>query len=301
MNKLFLSLVIVFTTASCADNAINKKNTLSNLNQEVVNTVKPPMGRLAIVIDGNSPDPDDIGATPVMFGLLKQAKLSDRLVHLSHSCDLDPFRNKGKQQINATNESRRQKKLDELSEKGTTLFGPFNNLRNHYNCRADQQGATNDLRDAINASTASDPLWIIEAGEPDLIGYALKISNPEVHKYVHVVSHHPANDNSGDYFSWQQILNFGVTEHQIGDQNVGLQTPIYHWDWAKSHQRQGITFIWEMLAYAEQDGVVPFQANKFDCSDAGMVYWWITGANNNGNKHATPEDMRNMLTVEYTQ
>lgn len=33
--------------------------------------IRPPAGRLAIVADGNSPDPDDIGATAVMFGLLK--------------------------------------------------------------------------------------------------------------------------------------------------------------------------------------------------------------------------------------
>jgi len=47
-----------------------------------LDTINPPAGRLAVVIDGNSPDPDDIGATPVMLALLQQAKLSERLVHL---------------------------------------------------------------------------------------------------------------------------------------------------------------------------------------------------------------------------
>ena len=257
--------------------------------------INPPKGRLAVVIDGNSPDPDDIGATPVMFGLLKQTGLSHRLVHLSHSCDLDPFRNKGKQQINAKNEARRQKVLHALSGKGTQLFGPFKNLRDYYNCRVDQEGAKNDLVDAINASSKSDPLWIVEAGEPDLIGYALQDSDATKHTFVHVISHHPANDNSGDYFTWQQILDFGVTEHQIGDQNVGLQTPVYPWDWAKDHKDKGIAFIWEKLAYAEQDGVVKFQSNKFDCSDAGMVYWWITGAHKGGNNTATVFDIKDML------
>lgn len=257
--------------------------------------VAPPKGRLAVVIDGNSPDPDDIGATPVMFALLQQTGLSDRLVHISHSCDLDPFRNKAKYQIDATNEARRQKILHHLSGKGIELFGPFNNLRNYYNCRVDQQGAMNDLVDAINASTAADPLWIIEAGEPDLIGYALQAADQSVTKHVHVVSHHPANDDSGDYFTWQQILDFGVTEHQIGDQNVGLQTPISPWDWAKNHPNPGNQFIWQMLAYAEQDGIVPFQENKFDCSDAGMIYWWITGADKGGNKFSTAADMKELL------
>lgn len=263
-----------------------------------LDTIKPPKGRLAVVIDGNSPDPDDVGATPVMFGLLKQANLTERLVHLSHSCDLDPFKNKGVQRIDAKNERRRQNILHELSGKGTEIFGPFNNLKDFYNCRINQNAARDDLRDAINASSANDPLWIVEAGEPDLIGYALEVANPEARKYVNIISHHPANDNSGDYFTWQQILDFGITQYQIGDQNVGLQTPMYPWDWAKNHKNEGINYIWQMLAYAEQDGVVKFQTNKFDCSDAGMVYWWITGANNGGNNSATAEDMKDMLLLK---
>lgn len=259
-----------------------------------LDSINPPKGRLAVVIDGNSPDPDDIGATPVMLGLLQKADLNDRLVHLSHSCDLDPTKNKG-YQIGKADELRRQKILHQLSGKGIELFGPFNHLADYYNCRVDQAGATADLVKAINASTKTDPLWIIEAGEPDLIGYALENSNPKAHKNVHVVSHHPANDDSGDYFTWQKILDFGVTEHQIGDQNLGLQTPMAPWDWAKDHQDPGMRFIWEMLAYAEQDGVVPFQTNKFDCSDAGMIYWWITGANKGGNKDSTADDIIDML------
>lgn len=233
-----------------------------------------------------------------MFGLLNKAGLRNKLVHLSHSCDLDPFRNKGKQQINAENELRRQHKLHELSGKGIEIFGPFKNLRNFYNCRTHQQAATDDLRDAINNSSKTNPLWIIEAGEPDLIGYALAAADPSKRQYVHIISHHPANDNSGDYFTWQQILDFGITQHQIGDQNVGLQTPIHYWDWAKDHQQPGIAFIWSMMAYAEADGVVPFQANKFDCSDAGMLYWWMTGADKGGNNSATPDDMKDFLLLD---
>lgn len=259
--------------------------------------IKPPKGRLAVVADGNSPDPDDIGATAVMFGLLNKSGLANRLVHLSHSCDLDPFKSNGSQKIDAKNEKRRQNILDEVSETGIDLYGPFKNLRKFYNCRADQKGATDDLKDAINASTAADPLWIIEAGEPDLIGYALRAAKKEARQHVHVVSHHPANDDSGDFFTWKQILNFGVKEHQIGDQNVKLQTAPSVWNWAKNHKQKGIAYIWDMLDYAERDGVVKFQNNKFDCSDAGMVYWWITGANNGGKKKSTPKNMKDMLLM----
>lgn len=257
--------------------------------------INPPNGRLAIVADGNSPDPDDIGATAVIFGILNAAGQNDGLVHLSHSCDLKPFKSKGNQSIDAANEQRRQEVLHQLCEDGISHFGPFPNLKAHFNCRADQAGAVNDLRDAINASSANDPLWIIEAGEPDIIGYALEAATASKRPFVHVVSHHPANDNSGDFYTWKQILAFGVREHQIGDQNVELKTGMEFWDWAKNHPNKAIKWIYGRLQYAEQDGVVRFQTNHFDCSDAGMVYWWITGADMGGNQKPTPADMKKML------
>ena len=252
--------------------------------------IQPPAGRLAIVADGNSPDPDDIGATAVMFGLLHATDLQSRLVHLSHSCDLKPT-----SRIPAADELRRQQVLGQICRDGVSQFGPFPNLAASFNCRTQQQAAVNNLRDAINRSSKADPLWIIEAGEPDIIGFALRAAKPAKRAFVHVVSHHPANDNAGDFFSWQQILNFGVREHQIGDQNVGLQTGVKVWDWAKTSSNPRMQWVWKQLAYAEQDGVVKFQTNKFDCSDAGMVYWWITGASTGGNKHATPVEIAAML------
>lgn len=252
--------------------------------------VRPPASRLAIVADGNSPDPDDIGATAVILGLLKASDLNDRLVHLSHSCDLKPTT-----RIPPEDELRRQQVMSQVCRAGIRLFGPFNKLSKVFNCRTQQRAAVQDLRNAINDSSPSNPLWIIEAGEPDIIGFALESADASKRQFVHVVSHHPANDNAGDFYSWQQILDFGVQEHQIGDQNVRLKTKIAEWDWAKEHKQESIRWIWQQLAYAEQDGVVKFQTNYFDCSDAGMVYWWITGGDQGGNKHATPSEIAEIL------
>lgn len=288
MKSLINIIAAGFTLTACSSASINN----GQLKPSPLNHVNLPSGTLAVVIDGNSPDPDDIGATPVLLALLDKADAADRLVHISHSCDLDPFRNKARYQIDPANESRRQQVLDSSINRALNVFGPFRNVEKLFNCRAEQQAAIKDLTLAINNATADSPLWIIEAGEPDVIGYALQESEVSKRQYVKVVSHHPANDNSGDYFTWQQILDFGVEEHQIGDQNIGLQTPINAWDWAKDSKDDGISLIYEMLEYAEQDGIVPFQAGKFDSSDAGMIYWWITGANNGGDKHATPEDIK---------
>lgn len=65
-----------------------------------------------------------------------------------------------------------------------------------------------NLVNAINVSTLEDPLWIVEAGEPDIIGLALDASKKSKHKYVKVVTHHSANDDSGDFYTWQMHLGF---------------------------------------------------------------------------------------------
>lgn len=79
---------------------------------------------------------------------------------------------------------------------------------------------------------------------------------------------------------------------------MGLQAIVDQWDWAKGHSKPGIAWVWENLNYAEGDGVVFFQENKFDCSDAGMIYWWITGADEGGNKTSTPLEIKDLLLYD---
>lgn len=50
--------------------------------------INPPDGRIAIVADGNSYDPDDLGGTSISISLIRAVGMSARLVHYSHSCDL---------------------------------------------------------------------------------------------------------------------------------------------------------------------------------------------------------------------
>lgn len=284
-----LGSVVAITCAALLAIALLSEHAVGQQSTTVVN---PPQGRIAVVVDGNSPDPDDIGATAVMLGLLKASDLQNSLVHLSHSCDLKPT-----SRISKEDEHRRQDVLEQVCRDGIEHFGPFENLADVFNCRAQQEQAVEDLRSAIDASSEENPLWIIEAGEPDLIGYALQAADEAKVEFVNVISHHPANDNAGDFFKWQQILDFGVQEYQIGDQNTGLKTEISEWDWANAHSDESMRWIWSRLAYAEKDGVVKFQTGKFDCSDAGMLFWWITGADQGGNAHSTPADMKEMLLL----
>lgn len=256
----------------------------------IAQTINPPKGRIAIVADGNSPDPDDLGGTAITLSLIKSAGLEDRLVHYSHSCDL--VRD---DRISERAERERHHLMQIACDMTARLWEGFNHLT-FYDAIWQKEETINDLCWAINASTKDDPLWIIEAGEPDVIGMALQKTPKEKHKYVKVITHHPANDNAGDFYTWQQILDFGIEEVRIPDQNINLKLPIADWDWAKNHFDSRIQLLWTIGKLAEVDNVVRFQKGKWDCSDAGMVLYWITGANvNYGLKAGGPEVVQKIL------
>lgn len=261
----------------------------SEIAERAAPTIKPPIGRIAIVADGNSPDPDDLGGTAVSIALLRASGLENRLVHYSHSCDLERV-----ERISEAAEKERHAMMQTACDVTARRWGGFDTLT-FYDAKWQQKETVIDLSKAINASSASDPLWIVEAGEPDIIGLALDASSKDKHQYVKVVTHHPANDDAGDFYAWQQILDFGVEEVRIPDQNINLKVDLLEWDWAKNHSDPRIQWVWLQGKIAEVDDVVRFQKGKWDCSDAGMVLYWITGAANGGLKQGAVSDVKRIL------
>lgn len=251
--------------------------------------ISPPTGRIAIVADGNSPDPDDLGGTAVSLALLRAAGLEDRLIHYSHSCDLE----RGPR-ISERAEIERHALMQASCDVTARRWGGFDSL-DFLDAKWEKEKTIADLAAAINASTKKDPLWIVEAGEPDIIGFALDASKKKKHKFVKVLTHHPANDNAGDFYKWQQILDFGVEEVRIPDQNTNLKVDIEKWDWALNHPDPRIQQVWVQGKIAEVDDVVKFQKGKWDCSDAGMVLYWITGATEGGLEEGTVEEVKRLL------
>jgi hypothetical protein len=251
--------------------------------------INPPAGRIAVVADGNSPDPDDLGGTAVSLALLRAVGLEGRLVHYSHSCDLV----RGTR-ISEQAEQERHALMQSSCEVTARRWGGFEALT-FYDAKWQKEETINDLSAAINESTADDPLWIVEAGEPDIIGFALEATPPEKHSYVKIITHHPANDNAGDFYTWQQILDFGVEEVRIPDQNTNLKVDIREWDWAQHHPDSRVQQVWLFGKMAEIDDVVRFQKGKWDCSDAGMILYWITGATNGGLEQGTVGDVKALL------
>ncbi len=275
MNKLILLIFagLLFTNSAISQAKIN-----------------PPTGRIAIVADGNSPDPDDLGGTAVSLALLRAAGLEDRLVHYSHCCDLVVL-----QRITEAAERERHAMMQTTCDGTARRWGGFDHIR-FWDAKWQSDETIKDLCQAINASTVDDPLWIVEAGEPDIIGFALEATPKEKHQFVKVISHHPANDNAGDFYTWEQILDFGVEEVRIPDQNINLKVKKDQWVWAMNHADDRIQWVWLMGKMAEVDDVVKFQKGYWDCSDAGMVLYWITGANVNGGLEQGPvEDVKKIL------
>jgi hypothetical protein len=244
-------------------------------------TANPPSssGRLAVVADGNYRDPDDIAGTPVSLAILRAFNKHKKLVHYSHSCDLvkasgdaDPPNNLRHKEM--------QKSCDGTAEK----WGGFEHIK-FYNCQTEKNATINDLRDKINASSATDPLWIIEAGEPDIIWEAMNKAENAKRKFVYIITHHPNNDRGDDYNLESggdkgNITDLGFPKaniRRIQDQNTLLKKPLSTWNWAKTHSDSRIKWLYERGFRAQESdqqygGIV----GDMDPSDAGMIYYWCT-------------------------
>lgn len=223
------------------------------------------------------------------LALLRAAGLADRLVHYAHSCDLV----RGSR-ISERAERERHYLMQVACDVTARRWGGYDSLV-FFDALWQQEETVKDLAKAINASSAENPLWIIEAGEPDIIALALEVADNDKSQFVKVITHHPANDNAGDFYTWKQLLDFGVEEVRIPDQNTNLKVDLSQWDWAKNHVDPRIQWVWMLGKIAEVDDVVKFQKGKWDCSDAGMVLYWITGATNGGLKSGTVEDVKGIL------
>lgn len=278
MNRIAILIIAALITTSCV----------------TAQKINPPAGRIAVVADGNSPDPDDLGGTAVSLALLRAAGLENRLVHYSHCCDLVVLH-----RISEAAEHERHAMMQTTCDGTARRWGGFDHIT-FWDAKWQTEQTIKDLVKAINVSTEEDPLWIVEAGEPDIIGFALQASKKEKHKYLKVITHHPANDDAGDFFKWQEILDFGVEEVRIPDQNINLKVKEAEWDWAMNHADDRVQFVWLMGKMAEVDNVVKFQKGKWDCSDAGMVLYWLTGATNGGLEQGSVEQVKTLL-LDYIE
>ncbi len=263
----------------------------------LTNTIQ---GRIAISSDGNEHDCDDITATALSIALLATSGNASKLVYYGHSDHIWSTGLHGGPCAGGNRETEM-----EISSLGTArLWGGFNEGV-FINAKANTTAAVAALAAQINASSASDPLWIVAAGPMQVTGMALAASDPSRRQYVTVLSHSQwnnthaktpsTNENEHSHTGFSPLWVFselgsvlGARLVQITDQNPGLQKPQSEFYWLRDSTDHRLKHLWDRHVVSGTNG----NAQGFDCSDAGMIYWLITGGSNGGDQHATPAKLR---------
>ncbi|MEH0152742.1 RICIN domain-containing protein [Limibacter armeniacum] len=245
--------------------------------------------RVALSHDGNAHDRDDIPAAVATMALVKKAEDQGilQLVHYHINChswsDHD-------QEI--TNQRTKQ---ETAMAEGKALWYPNSNV--FYNARSATSATITHLKNQINASTASDPLYIIAAGPFEVIYQALAAATQAGRDNTIIISHSNWNENHDDdganSHDWAETDPFIKAANfvKIVDQNFCEDSNV-----ATGFRRTS----GNGNSYADFDWMIGTEyqiirdkmvlVNRADISDAGMVYYLITN-----DEYGGPVKMENFL------
>jgi len=230
---------------------------------ENANAVTYSHNRIAITADGNYNDRDDWGAAPMELALLAKRDLQSELVHYDWANIIGPNNPKFYDEMKA-------------SISGATRRLGFKNSR-FFDCINDLESAINNLQEEIDASTSSDPLFIIAIGPMEVLWRAVNASDPDKRQYATVISHTKWNSNT-TYpptmtHTRADVEALGVKWIQIKDQNVGLYSKHSNgsndwspWLWLRDAPLSRMRWIYSRMR----------TSGKPDVSDAGVVYYLLT-------------------------
>jgi hypothetical protein len=227
-------------------------------------------GRIAFSSDGNYNDEDDWGAFPVAVAILNSFGVTDKLVHVDYS------------NILAKNDPRFYREMTESVLGSAQRYGISHSVM--FDCQKDLDGAIESIKNAINASSADNPLYYILAGPMEVPFLGIEKSNPDKRKYVYCISHNSWNDgytrDDQDLHNHNKrdVIPFGINWIQVKDGNRNLAHPggvgrkstpeqwrLYHWLRNSSDSR--LKWIFTRL-----------QAElRADISDSTMTYFLLTG------------------------
>lgn len=237
--------------------------------------------RYAYSCDGNIHDRDDICALPMSLAILSASGKASALVHLDYN---DHFW----QTITA-------QEADETASatvNTSNTWGGFD-AAVFYNARTDVAAAVAHLTAAINASTLSSPLTIICAGPMQTVGMALAASKVAARAFVTVISHSRWNDVhsknfgpgeglKGTTYNWTDLGGLGAKMVHIKDQNTTINGSYTTYGWLNDATNPKFLWLWERGQVAGK--------STFDCSDAGMTYYAMTG-----DASTTPAKIKTLL------
>jgi hypothetical protein len=161
----------------------------------------------------------------------------------------------------------------------------------------DLRNSVLSLAAQIEASSEQDPLTILQAGPWEVMALAFDAADPSTHQYVKIVSHshwnntHKSEDhhrNKEDFDDqyeeggkWE-----GVTPpdyEKISDQNqYAFNSSINEWTWLAKHPNTAFVL----------DRTLESSSAAGDMSDAGMLFWLLTGI-----EKPTMQEVRNFFEL----
>jgi hypothetical protein len=238
-------------------------------------------GRIAWSCDGNHNDPDDWAASPVALAIFAECGVKDRLVHFDYNSILPQ-----------TNPEWEKTHADSVLG-AAQRYGYDRSV--FHDCRKDLDAALASIVEAINASSADDPLYFIIAGPMEVPFRAIQKSDPARRKYVWCISHSRWNDGFAAKYKFtntkRSVIESGVNWVQIQDQNRLLSKGQYgrpstaeeEWrpyHWMRDARDAKVRFLWDRMQVSTRP----------DPSDAGMAYFLMTG-----DEEADPAKLKRLL------
>ncbi len=243
--------------------------------------------RIAVSADGQA-DKDDVGATPASLAMLAHAGFEDTLVHYHVNSQVW-----GKPEGNAD--------MIESALGSAALMGfdadLFFSAVTDYNAAGQNpdNATSRHLAEQINASSADNQLLIVAAGPYEAIHQAASLADPAKLAFVTVLSHSSVNDRndgpnngSGPWNTRADLeRDFGIEVIDIKDQNKYFSTgkSFEPWEaWLENTDDPNLAYVYERMQVS----------GKADISDAGMVFYAITGQ-----ERATREELQTFFETEF--
>ncbi|MBC7887280.1 MAG: hypothetical protein H7Z13_05280 [Ferruginibacter sp.] len=262
-------------------------------------------GRIVISADGNEHDHDDWAATALSLAIIAAKKLQDQLPVYIYSDHIWGSNHEHP----GVNGITPYEQIKESALKGGKMFG-FKHTR--FICAVDNpELAYEALKEQINQSSASNPLFIIVAGPVHVIGEAISRADSSSRKFVTLISTTDKwNNTHADepYLEWENHTGWTLDEISdhfaaavggglkivlIQSQNPGLKRNWHEYEWLMNAPERNDPFYkkgsWDWLFNRLCMSTKPMGEDRdyyyaIDASDAGKVIFLLTG-----NEKASPQ------------
>lgn len=264
--------------------------TLDSLAQETLWQAK---GRIAISCDGNEHDHDDWGATPLSLAIIAAKGLQSKLTLLIYADHIwgSNHEHPGFEGVTP------YQQIKQSAVMGGKMFG-FKSTR-FVSAVDNPEVAYNALKDQINQSSESDPLFIVVAGPVQVIGEAMARADAAKRKYITIITTDNAwNNNHADspYLTWEnhsgwtldkiKQLNGDCNIVAIRNQNPYLEKYWKEYEWLLNapernnsyYKKDSWSWLFNRLCLTSKPrGVDRDYYYSIDASDAGKVIFLLTG------------------------